>query len=93
MRKASTRSSRAPAQSSVTPLRKEVAKGHIAGPYSEPPLPGFKVVPRGLKEEPTKFRPISQPAMPSKTAKEALDWWAKALDTMKQGEQQWQAKT
>jgi Reverse transcriptase (RNA-dependent DNA polymerase). len=41
-------------------LRKEVAKGHIAGPYSEPPLPGFKVVPRGLKEEPTKFRPISQ---------------------------------
>ena len=45
-------------------LRKEVAKGHIAGPYTAPPLPGFKVTPRGLKEEPTKFRPISQGNMP-----------------------------
>ena len=41
-------------------LRKEVKKGRIAGPYAEPPLPGLKVVPRGLKEEPTKFRPISE---------------------------------
>ena len=41
-------------------LRKEVLKGHIAGPYPTQPLPGFKVVPRGLKEEPTKWRPISE---------------------------------
>ena len=45
-------------------LRKELEKGRIAGPYNERPLPGFKAVPRGLKEEPTKFRPISMGNMP-----------------------------
>ena len=45
-------------------LQKEVAAGRILGPYRTPPLPGFKVVPRGLKEEPTKFRPLSMGNMP-----------------------------
>ena len=48
----------------ATELEKEVAKGHIAGPYLRPPLRGFKVVPRGLKEEPTKFRPLSEANRP-----------------------------
>ena len=45
-------------------LRKEVAAGHIAGPYATRPLRGFKVTPRGLKEEPTKFRPITMGNLP-----------------------------
>ena len=40
-------------------LRKEVAAGRIAGPFDERPLPGLRAIPRGLKEEPTKFRPLS----------------------------------
>ena len=45
-------------------LQKEVASGHILGPYNAPPLPGFKCTPRGLKEEPTKFRPITMGNLP-----------------------------
>ena len=45
-------------------LQKEVAAGRIHGPYTTQPLPGFKTVPRGLKEEPTKFRPLSQGNQP-----------------------------
>ena len=45
-------------------LKKEVSAGRIAGPYATPPLPGFKTVPRGLKEEPTKYRPITMGNMP-----------------------------
>ena len=45
-------------------LEKEVTAGRIAGPYDRPPLPGFKVSPRGLKEEPTKFRPLTFGNMP-----------------------------
>ena len=40
-------------------LDKELAAGRILGPYDNPPLQGFKVVPRGLKPEATKDRPIS----------------------------------
>jgi site-specific DNA-cytosine methylase len=40
-------------------LEKEVSADRIAGPYDTPPLPGFRVSPRGLKEEPEKFRPLT----------------------------------
>ena len=43
----------------ATELEKEVTAGRIAGPYKKPPLPGFRSSPRGLKEEPTKFRPLT----------------------------------
>ena len=41
-------------------LDKEIANGHIIGPWETPPIKGFKVVPRGIKPEATKDRPISQ---------------------------------
>ena len=51
-------------ETTANELKKEVAAGRILGPYKSPPLPGFKCVPRGLKIEPTKARPISMANLP-----------------------------
>ena len=51
-------------ESTQRELDKELANGHIIGPWSKPPLEGFRVTPRGIKPEATKDRPITMGNMP-----------------------------
>ena len=51
-------------QEAAAGVASELAKGNLAGPFTEPPLKGFRVTPRSLKDEGEKFRHITMGNQP-----------------------------